>query len=369
MARQKQRTRRSFGAVRKLPSGRFQASYLDPNGKRINAPTTFTTKTDADAWLSIQRAALETGQWRGKTDDTTVGQYAESWARALNVAPRTRYNYEASIRRWILPTFGAIPMREVTPAAVRRWVATFPDSKPAARAQAYNVLGRLFRDAVDDGILATTPVRVRGASEYSTAREGHALTPAEVAQIAAKMPERERLSVTLAAYCALRPGEALALRRRDIDLDGGVVRVRATASAKIGGSDDVGPTKTPGSVRDVHYPSPLSKVIDAHLDEHAAPGAAGFLFPSAQDPTRPIPYRTWAAHFTTAVKAAGLEDVKPHDLRHSGATLAAGTGATVRELMQRLGHTSPTVAMRYQHAAKERDRAIADRLGEALDGG
>ena len=112
-----------------------------------------------------------------------------------------------------------------------------------------------------------------------------------------------------------------------------------------------------------------SDLIDAHLAEHAAPGAAGFLFPSAQDPTRPIPYRTWAAHFTTAVKAAGLEDVKPHDLRHSGATLAAGTGATVRELMQRLGHTSPTIAMRYQHAAKERDRAIADRLGEALGGG
>ena len=367
MARQKQRTRRSFGAVRKLPSGRHQASYLDPTGKRVNAPTTFTSKMDADSWLAAQRTMLENGAWRVQTDDTTVGQYAESWARALNVAPRTRYNYEASIRRWILPTFGAIPMREVTPAAVRRWVATFPDSKPAARAQAYNVLGRLFRDAVDDGILATTPVRVRGASEYSTARQGHALTPAEVAKIAAKMPEREQLSVTLAAYCALRPGEALALRRRDIDLDGGVVRVRATASAKIGGSDDVGPTKTPGSVRDVHYPSPLSKVIDAHLAEHAAPGAAGFLFPSAQDPARPIPYRTWAAHFTTAVKGAGLEDVKPHDLRHSGATLAAGTGATVRELMQRLGHTSPTVAMRYQHAAKERDRAIADRLGEALD--
>ena len=365
-ARRAQRTRRSFGAVRKLPSGRYQASYLDPSGNRVNAPTTFTTKTDADAWLSIQRTALETGQWRGKDDSTTVGEYVKAWLGTLTVGHRTRYNYEASIRRWILPTFGATPMREVTPAAVRRWVATFPDSKPAARSQAYNVLGRLFRDAVDDGILQTSPVRVRGASEYKTAREGHALTVPEVAAIAKAMPETERLTVTLAAMCALRPGEVLALRRRDIDAKSRVVRVRGTASAKIGGSEHVGPTKTRGSVRDVHYPSALDAAISDHLMEHTAPGAGAFLFPSSRDPERPIPYGTWAAHFRDAVTAAKLEDVKPHDLRHTGATLAAGTGATVRELMARLGHTSPAVAMKYQHAVKERDRAIADRLGEGL---
>lgn len=366
MAARKKRTRRSFGALRKLPSGRWQASYLDPHENRVNAPTTFTTKTDADTWLSIQRTALETGQWRGREDDTTAGEYVKTWLGALNVAPRTRYNYEASIRRWILPTFGATPMREVTPATIRRWVATFPDSKPAARAQAYNVLGRLFRDAVDDGILATTPVRVRGASEYQTAREGHALTLSEVARIAEKMPDRERLTVTLAAMCALRPGEVLALRRRDIDHAGRVVRVRATASAKVGSSTATGPTKTRGSVRDVHYPAALDDAITAHLEDHAARGAAGFLFPMKSDPERPIAYSTWAAHFREAVRLAGIEDVRPHDLRHSGATLAAATGATVRELMARLGHTSPSVAMKYQHAVKERDRAIADRMGEGL---
>lgn len=366
MAARKTRTRRSFGAVRTLPSGRHQASYLDPTGKRVNAPTTFTSKMDAGSWLAAQRTMLENGAWRVQTDDTTVSEYVKGWLGALSVAPRTRYNYERSINRWILPTFGATPMREVTPAAVRRWVAVFPESKPAARAQAYNVLGRLFRDAVDDGILATTPVRVRGASEYQTARKGHALTLSEVTQIAAKMPDHEQLTVTLAAVCALRPGEVLALRRRDIDQAGRIVRVRATASAKIGESTATGPTKTPGSVRDVHYPSGLDDAITAHLDAHATPGAAGFLFPMPADNSRPVPYSTWAAHFREAVRRAEVEDVKPHDLRHSGATLAAATGATVSELMARLGHTSPAVAMKYQHAVKERDRAIADRLGEGL---
>jgi integrase len=56
-----------------------------------------------------------------------------------------------------------------------------------------------------------------------------------------------------------------------------------------------------------------------------------------------------------------------HDLRHTGATLAAALGATVRELMARLGHTTPTVALRYQHATADGDRAIADGLGELID--
>jgi integrase len=55
-----------------------------------------------------------------------------------------------------------------------------------------------------------------------------------------------------------------------------------------------------------------------------------------------------------------------HDLRGSGATWAATAGATVRELMSRLGHVTSAVALRYQHATLERDRAIADRLGVPL---
>jgi len=51
-----------------------------------------------------------------------------------------------------------------------------------------------------------------------------------------------------------------------------------------------------------------------------------------------------------------------HDLRHTGATLAAATGAALAELMARLGHTSPGAAMRYQHAANDRDRVIAEAL-------
>lgn len=362
----RKRSRSGWGAVRVLPSGRFQASYLAPSGKRINAPSTFTTKTDADAWLAIQRAALETGSWRGTDSRVTVGEYAATWFAALRVRPRTMYGYRKTFDRWIAPTFGITAVSAVTPAMVRAWVGTFPEEHPYARVNAYRLLGRIYSDAISDGIVRETPVRVRGARQGPPPRQGHALTVEEILAVAEHMPPGRGLAVILSAFCALRPGEVLALRRRDIDQAGHVVHVRETASARYGGGAHIGPTKTAASNRTVNYPAELHDQITEHLAEYAAPGKSGHIFPSPRNTGDPLSSGAYLTSVKRAAKAAGLEDVRPHDLRHSGATLAAGTGATLRELMARLGHTSPEIAMQYQHSARERDRAIADALGASL---
>lgn len=69
-----------------------------------------------------------------------------------------------------------------------------------------------------------------------------------------------------------------------------------------------------------------------------------------------------ASGFVRAREAAGRPDLRFHDLRHTGAVLAAQAGATLAELMQRLGHSTPEAAMIYQHAARDRDAEIAKRL-------
>ena len=68
-----------------------------------------------------------------------------------------------------------------------------------------------------------------------------------------------------------------------------------------------------------------------------------------------------------ARKAAGRPDLRFHDLRHTGAVLAAQTGATLAELMSRLGHSTSQAAMRYQHAAADRDAIIAQRLSALIE--
>ena len=74
----------------------------------------------------------------------------------------------------------------------------------------------------------------------------------------------------------------------------------------------------------------------------------------------------WNSTFHRAADAIGLPAVRPHELRHTGATLAAATGATTKELMRRLGHSSPAAALLYQHAADDRDAEIAQALDATL---
>ena len=67
-----------------------------------------------------------------------------------------------------------------------------------------------------------------------------------------------------------------------------------------------------------------------------------------------------------ACVGAGLPDLHLHDLRHTGNTMAAATGASLRELMERMGHSSTRAALIYQHATRERDEAIAAAMGQVL---
>jgi integrase len=63
-----------------------------------------------------------------------------------------------------------------------------------------------------------------------------------------------------------------------------------------------------------------------------------------------------------AVKEVSLEGLRFHDLRHTGATLAAATGAPLRAIMARLGHATPAAALRYQHVIAGQDADIAANL-------
>ena len=71
---------------------------------------------------------------------------------------------------------------------------------------------------------------------------------------------------------------------------------------------------------------------------------------------------TLAGAWKAAATSIGRPEVRMHDLRHSGLTWAAITGATTKEIMRRGGHSSAVAALRYQHATEDRDSALADAL-------
>src|SRR5882757_10149572 len=115
-------------------------------------------------------------------------------------------------------------------------------------------------------------------------------------------------------------------------------------------------------VRGVAIPPHLLPAIGHHLSKHVGERRDSLLFPAQQGGH--LAPATLYRRFYTARDAAGRPDLRFHDLRHSGAVLAASTGASLAELMARLGHSTPQAAMRYQHAAQGRDREIAALLSK-----
>ena len=130
------------------------------------------------------------------------------------------------------------------------------------------------------------------------------------------------------------------------------------------GEFHVGDPKSEAGVRDVEIPPHVLPAVADHLERHVGPGAEALLFPSATDPDRHLAQSTFTDAYYPARDVAGRSDLAFHHLRHTGATLAATSGATLAELKSRLGHSTAGAAMLYQHAAQDRDRLLAGRLSE-----
>lgn len=145
-----------------------------------------------------------------------------------------------------------MPVAPLDPASIRSAMA---GSAPgwAANAHAYALLKGICATAVHDDLLAANPGRVRGAGQAKRASRTEPATLDELAVIVDAMPQRYRLMVLLAAWCAMRFGELIELRRSDVDVKAGVVRVRR-AVVWVDGTAVVGKPKSDAGVRDVAIP-------------------------------------------------------------------------------------------------------------------
>lgn len=366
-AGRKDRAPGTFGSVDKLATG-YRARYFGPDGRRHKAPVLFLTKTDARAWLAQRHSEIVAQQWTPpqavEVHKTTFTEYADQWLATRQVAgrplkDRTREHYQALLDDHITGTFGALPIASITADDVRGWYARTLTDKPTMRSHAYGLLRTIMATAASDGKISANPCTIRGAG---TAKRVHKVQPAtvgEIGTIADAMPAQWSLMVLLAAWLAMRFGELTELRRKDIDLSAEVVRVRRAVVRTDDGFKVTTP-KSDAGIRDIAIPPHLIPAIEAHLSKHVGSKPDSLLF-SAVGGGHLAP-ATLYRRFYTARAEAKRDDLRWHDLRHSGAVLAAATGATLAELMARLGHSTPQAAMRYQHAAQGRDRQIAKLL-------
>ncbi len=309
--------RRSFGKLRQLPSRRWQASYAGPDLQRHVAPVTFDGKGYAEKWLEVERQLIEREEWtppavraaaKRRQDTLTIQAYAEQWLPTRRLRASTLRDYQHLADDVIMPGLGArSPSKLTRPTCANGGQSSTvaPEDQRQGLLAAAHPLGT----AVDEEEIAINPAQIRGA---------------------------------------------------------GVLKVRRGA-AWLKGQTLSGPPKTAAGSRNVAYPPNMEQVIRGHITDHAQWGKDRLLFPSSSGtPIQPSSfYKPW----NKARLAAGRADLHFHDLRHTGAVMAAQEGATIAELQARLGHTTAAAAMIHQHAASGRDKLIAERLGRRMTGG
>lgn len=383
------RQRRGWGTVRRLASGNYQASY-PWDGERHIAPMVFTDRETGVIWLRDERRLIDEGRWtppeeraevdrqaelKRKAEQIHFRDYAEQWVETRTnkkgqpLKARSKSDYRRLLKAKINPTFGDLELKNITRAGVHTWYMRFSKT-PTEQASAYALFRTILTTAVEDELIPVNPCRVKGAGKAPVRHKVEMATVEEMATILALMPERYRLAVQIALWCTLRIGEILELRRGDIrikhtkspdgsDVAVGSIQVRRTVQ-HIDGEVVIDTPKTEKGVREVHIPPALIPEFEAHLKTHAQWGTGGLLFPSGRGGT--LHHRSFGNWWNKAREAAGRPDLRFHDLRHTGATMLAQEGATIAELMDRLGHTTPKAALVYQHAAADRDQLMAERL-------
>lgn len=362
--------RRQFGKIRRLPSGRYQASYVHSStGRRATAPGTFKAKADANAWLATVQADLARGD---HLDDEGAqiefATYATEWLAAkADLRVRTVELYDYLLRSHILPTLGCCPVGSITAADVRSWHAALvrTELSQATVAKAYRLLRQIMEATVDDRLRRENPCRIKGAA-VERGPERKIPSVESVVALADAITPSYRAMVLIAGYGGLRRGECLGLARCHIDLANSppTITVERSLVYTQAGESILQPPKTDAGFRTLAMPASLATVVGDHLDTHVGPGGDALLFTDPQTGETPSKGR-FRSEWEGARRRVGVTCTF-HDLRHVAGTLNAIAGATTKEAMARMGHASPDAALRYQHAVAERDHAIAQAVEQLL---
>ena len=228
-------------------------------------------------------------------------------------------------------------------------------------AKSYRLLRAILNTAVsEDELIAVNPCKIKGAGEERSA-ERPALTVGQVYELVDLVPERWKAFMLLKTFASMRWGEITALTRRDVDLEKRTVRI-SRQFVSIPGGLRLGPPKSRAGIRVVSFPAAILPELMHHLETFAAPGLDGLVFPNEHGQPFLRGNFNKAVPWSDIARELGVSALHLHDLRHTGNTLAAQSGASLRDLMVRMGHDSPAAALIYQHASRAADEAIAAAL-------
>lgn len=333
------------------------ARWRDPANRTLTK--SFPKRSEADSYLDGIRHSLRSGTYVDPSAGRiTVGEWSQRWLAAQgHLKPSTRARYEGILVKQIIPRWGRVPLTAVRHAEVAGWVTDLRLA-PATVRYVHRVFSLMLDLAVRDGRLATNPatgVRLPRAERA----EKRFLTHQQVRDLADAAGPHGTTVLTL-AYCGLRWGELSALRVSRLDL----MRRRLTVAEAVTEVRGHLTWGTPKSHQHRSVPVPRF-LVDELAALTAGKAADDLVFVTSSGAVlRNLNFRRDV--FDNAARAAGLDGLTPHELRHTAASLAVSAGANVKSVQRMLGHASASMTLDVYSGLFDDDLdGVADRLDAA----
>lgn len=365
------------GTIYRRSDGRWVAGVTGANGKRKFFYG--RTRLEVSRKLSIAQRNQAVGLPM-LNDRIQLARFLEEWLEEKvkpTVRPYTYNSYEVNVRVHIVPELGRIPLTQLTPQQVQRFINAKLASGLAPKTVTYirQTLHAALAHAERWGLvhrnvasLTEMPRRERREMTVFTTAEAHQFLDAIEGD---RLEALYRVALTL----GLRQGEALGLQWSDVDFDGGALHVRHGLQ-RFGGEYHLVPPKTAKSRRVIPLPRAIAAALLTHRarqkEERLRAGPAWderwdlvFTRPDG----RPLDHTSVTNRFRRLLREAGLPHLRFHDLRHSCATLLLVQGVAPRVVMEILGHSDIAMTMNtYTHVLPELQRQAAQRMDDFLSG-
>jgi integrase len=352
----------------------------DTAGKRQSQYHSFKgTKKDAKQKLASLIAAVGEGSYTEPTK-TTVGEFVRGriaqWEAAQTLSPRTAQRYWQLFQNQIVPHIGAKLLQRLARLDVEAWHTALRNTELAARTigHAHRVLGKALNDAERDGLIMKNACKLQRAPKVA---EREMIIVQDVPGFVEKVRgTRLFVPVLLAITTGMRLGEILALRRKYVDLDRGVVEVRAALEETKAHGIQFKMPKSRAGRRDITLPHITVEALREHLRQDletrmrlglGRPSEDALVFGDLEgQPLRP---GSMSNEWGKLANQLGLPEITFHALRHSHASQLIERGVDIVTISQRLGHAKPDITLRiYAHMFKMDDSKAAAAVNAALAG-
>lgn len=374
------------GTIRQRPDGRWEGRYTvgrdSGTGKQVQRSVYGATQKEVRQKLARITVSIDNGTYKAPHKITAAAWFRE-WLDtfcANKVKPLTFQSYEGIIRNHILPAIGAMEIQAVKGVHIQRIYNTMTEAGLSGKTvkNVSAVLHKAFSVAVKQGMISGNPCE--GAElPMSERHEIAPLTDNEIPAFLAAIDDSPmRNAYALCLFAGLREGECTGLSWKQVDFQRGRITISQQLQKEKakGGKYYIAPTTKSGKPRTIEPPPIAFEYLQAERVKQLENRlAAGPLWENPDDLVftdaagKHYALSTFYKSFKRIAASIGRPDARPHDLRHTAATVAIASGADVKSVQDMLGHATASFTLNvYAHTSEKMMQDTAARMQNYYDG-